>query len=75
MPYNFHNLLDRLGDDLANNISAESIIRLRSVLVDFLDEIEQLYIDMENSENVSKEDSNAVRQMIKKLGEIYLSIK
>ena len=75
MPYNFHNLLDRLGDDLANNISAESIIRLRSVLVDFLDEIEQLYIDMEKNENVSKEDYNTVRRMIRMLGEIYLSIK
>ena len=75
---NLNSVLDRLNNDMANDINTEHICALRCALVDFLDDMERLYADA-NSDNplydMSKEDYNSIRQMIKMAGELYLNIR
>ena len=46
---NFNKFLDKLPNDLANDVNAESICALRCALIDFLDDIEKLYGYIKNS--------------------------
>ena len=74
---NINNVLDRLSGILPNDVRAESICALRCALVDFLDDMERLYdnIDQSTKENMLTEDYNFIRQMIKTAGELYLSLR
>lgn len=74
---NLNNVLDRLNGDLSNDVRAESICALRCALVDFLDDMEHLYDDIDQStkNNMLIEDYNSIRQMIKMAGELYLNLR
>lgn len=74
---NLNNVLDRLNGNLSNDVRAESICALRCALVDFLDDMEHLYDDIDQStrDNMLTEDYNSIRQMIKMAGELYLNLR
>lgn len=65
------------SDKFSSNVRTESISALRCALVDFLDDMEHLYADINknNSCEISDEDYDSIRQMIKMAGELYLNIR
>lgn len=74
---NLNGILYNLSDEFSRDIRTESISALRCALVDFLDDMEHLYTDV-NTNNLcemSNEDYNSIRQMIKIAGELYLNIR
>ena len=74
---NLNGILYNLSDEISSDIRTESISTLRCALVDFLDDMEHLYTDV-NTNNlckISNEDYNSIRQMIKIAGELYLNIR
>ncbi len=74
---NLNGILDKLNDELANDVHAESICALRCALVDFLNDMEHLYADA-NKDALSEmaiEDYNSIREMIKMAGELYLHLR
>ena len=73
---NLNGILCNLNDEFLKDIRTESISALRCALVDFLDDMEHLYTDVNNSLcEMSNEDYNSIRQMIKIAGELYLNIR
>ena len=74
---NLNEILYDLSDELLDDIRIESISALRRALVDFLDDMEHLYADINinNLCELSNEDYDSIRQMIKIAGELYLNIR
>ena len=65
------------SDKFSSNVRTESISALRCALVDFLDDMEHLYTDVNTNGlcEMPNEDYNSIRQMIKIAGELYLNIR
>lgn len=74
---NLNGILYNLSDEFSKDIHTESISALRCALVDFLDDMEHLYTDVNTNSlcEMSNEDYNSIRQMIKIAGELYLNIR
>lgn len=74
---NLNGILCNLSDEFSKDIHTESISALRCALVDFLDDMEHLYTDVNTNSlcEMSNEDYNSIRQMIKIAGELYLNIR
>lgn len=74
---NLNGILYNLSDEFSRDIRTESISALRCALVDFLDDMEHLYTDVNTNSlcEMSNEDYNSIRQMIKIAGELYLNIR
>jgi hypothetical protein len=74
---NLNGILYNLSDEFSRDIRTESISALRYALVDFLDDMEHLYTDVNTNDlcEISNEDYNSIRQMIKIAGELYLNIR
>ena len=74
---NLNGILYNLSDEFSKDIHTESISALRCALVDFLDDMEHLYTDVNINGlcEMSNEDYNSIRQMIKIAGELYLNIR
>lgn len=74
---NLNGILYNLSDEFSSDIRTESISALKCALVDFLDDMEHLYTDINTNDlcEVSNEDYNSIRQMIKIAGELYLNIR
>ena len=74
---NLNEILYDLSDELLDDIRIESISALRRALVDFLDDMEHLYADINinNLCELSNEDYDSIRQMIKIAGELYLNLR
>ena len=74
---NLNEILYDLSDELLDDIRIESISALRRALINFLNDMEHLYADINknNSCEISDEDYDSIRQMIKIAGELYLNIR
>ena len=74
---NLNEILYDLSDELLDDIRIESISALRRALINFLNNMEHLYADINknNSCEISDEDYDSIRQMIKMAGELYLNIR
>ena len=74
---NLNGILCILSDEFSKDIRTESISALRCALVDFLDDMEHLYTDVNTNGlcEMPNEDYNSIRQMIKIAGELYLNIR
>ena len=74
---NLNEILYDLSDELLDDIRIESISALRRALINFLNDMEHLYADINknNSCEISDEDYDSIRQMIKMAGELYLNIR
>ena len=74
---NLNGILYNLSDEFSKDIRTKSISTLRCALVDFLDDMEHLYTDVNTNDlcEMSNEDYNSIRQMIKIAGELYLNIR
>ena len=74
---NLNGILCNLSDEFSKDIRTESISALRCALVDFLDDMEYLYTDVNTNGlcEMSNENYNSIRQMIKIAGELYLNIR
>ena len=74
---NLNGILCNLSDEFSKDIRTESISTLRCALVDFLDDMEHLYTDVNTNGlcEMPNEDYNSIRQMIKIAGELYLNIR
>ena len=74
---NLNGILYNLSDEFSSDVRTESISALKCALVDFLDDMEHLYTDINTNSlcEVSNEDYNSIRQMIKIAGELYLNIR
>ena len=74
---NLNGILYNLSDEFSKDIHAESISALKYALVDFLDDMEHLYTDVNTNDlcEISNEDYNSIRQMIKIAGELFLNIR
>ena len=74
---NLNEILYDLSDELLDDIRIESISALRRALINFLNDMEHLYADINinNLCELSNEDYDSIRQMIKMAGELYLNIR
>ncbi len=74
---NLNGILYNLNDEFSSDVRTESISALRCALVDFLNDMEHLYTDASTNIlcEMSNEDYNSIRQMIKIAGELYLNIR
>ena len=74
---NLNGILCNLSDEFSKDIRTESISALRCALVDFLDDMEYLYTDVNTNGlcEMPNEDYNSIRQMIKIAGELFLNIR
>ena len=74
---NLNEILYDLSDELLDDIRIESISALRRALINFLNDMEHLYADINinNLCELSNEDYDSIRQMIKMEGELYLNIR
>lgn len=74
---NLNEILYDLSDELLDDIRIESISALRRALINFLNDMEHLYADINinNLCELSNEDYDSIRQMIKIAGELYLNIR
>ena len=74
---NLNEILYDLSDELLDDIRIESISALRRALINFLNDMEHLYADINinNLCELSNEDYDSIRQMIKIAGELYLYIR
>lgn len=74
---NLNGILYNLSDEFSEDIRTESISALKYALVDFLDDMEHLYTDVNTNGlcEMPNEDYNSIRQMIKIAGELYLNIR
>ena len=68
-----NNLFGHLDAELLKNMNASVVNNLVESLAMFLNNAEHLYDDMRNKEHeVSQEDLDATRMLIKRAGELYL---
>ena len=74
---NLNGILCNLSDEFSKDIHTESISALKYALVDFLDDMEHLYTDVNTNDlcEMPNEDYNSIRQMIKIAGELFLNIR
>ena len=72
----FNLILDGIHDDLSGVVNAEHISALRCALVDFLEDLQTLHsVSLNSPYGVTEDDIEHIRNMIKRVGELYLMIR